>query len=238
METIAARFFLALLLAGTSHGAVLWTTTFTDSSAGANTGRNVVNTPSSPFTDTLTSTYNLTRSGSASPIFLTGTGNSVFNFNPQQNVDNASGAFWQASFTFTGGTSTFDLSSVAFQIYRFNNSGNTQASDAVSRTVNFSAYYTTDGGTTWSQFGATKNVNTTGSNTTNTHLNLDFSLASPVSVNLSENDFQIRFRAENDSTNAGANIGITSFTVNSIPEPSASLLLAAGSVLIFTRRRA
>ncbi len=235
---IIAPLLLSLPLVQASHAATLWTTTFTDSSAGANTGRNVVNTPSAPFSDTLTSTYALTRSGSDTPLFLTGTGNSVSNFNPRQNVDNASGAFWQADFTYIGGTATFDLSSVAFQIYRFNNTGNVQASDANSRTVNFSAYYTIDNGTTWTQLGTTRNINTTASNLSNVYLNLDFAASSPVSVDLTENDFRIRFRAENDGTNAGANIGINSFAVNAIPEPSSSLLLAAGSLLLITRRRA
>lgn len=238
MKTNFSKILLPLLLTGGAHGAVVWTTTFTDSSAGANTGRNVVNTAASGFTDTLSSTYVLTRSEAATPTFLTGTNNSAANFNPRQNVDNAAGAFWQADFTFTGGTSTVDLSGVSFQIYRFNNTGNTQASDATSRTVNFSAFYTTNGGTSWSPLGAVKNINTTTSNSGNILLNLDFALTNAATVDLSENDFQVRFRAENDGTNAGANIGINSFSVNAIPEPSASLLLAAGTILLITRRRA
>ncbi len=234
--------FAALCLAPGAHAAIaLWTTTFTDNSAGANTDRAMANAPAAPFTDNLSATWSLTRSGSASPIFLTGTDNNANNFNPNQNVDNAAGAFWQADFAFTGGTATIDLQGATFNIYRYNNGGNMQTADTLLRTVDFSAWYTTDGGTNWTPIGATQNVNTTASHTTNSPDNLfiplSFALPALSAVNLGTADFGIRFRAENDATNSGANIGINSFTVNTIPEPTAALLGALGLLGLMRRRR-
>lgn len=228
--------------AGVSQAAVtLWTTTFSDNSAGANTNRAMANTPSAPFADALSATWSLTRSGTATPLFLTGTSNGANNFNPRQNVDNAAGAFWQADFAFAGGASAIAFSGASFNIYRYNNTGAMQGADAVLRTVNFTAWYSINGGLDWIQMGATQNIDTTASNTTdspaNLYIPLTFSLASPATVDLGADDFLIRFRAENDATNAGANIGINSFAVNTIPEPSAALLGGLGLLGLLRRRR-
>lgn len=218
---------------------VLWNTSFTDNSGGLNTNRQVNNSGWAGVNST--ASWALTRSGSATPIFLTGATNGADNFNPNQNVDNAAGAFWQGDFNFSG-TGIFEFSSIDFDIYRYNNAGAMQISDSVVRTIDFSSFYTVNGGATWNQIGSTQNVNTTLSNTTNApdniYINLLFSLNSPISVNLASNQFAIRFRAANDSTNAGANIGINNFNVNSaIPEPSAILVLTIGWAGLAGRRR-
>jgi hypothetical protein len=217
---------------------VLWNTSFTDNSGGLNTNRQVNNNGWAGVNST--ASWALTRSGSGSPVFLTGANNGANNFNPNQNVDNAANAFWQGDFSFTG-TGIFEFSSIDFDIYRYNNSGAMQTSDNTVRSVDFSSFYTVNGGATWNQIGSTQNVNTTLSNTSspsNIYINLLFSLNSPISVNLASNQFAIRFRAANDNTIAGANIGINNFNVNSaIPEPSAVPVLTFGLAGLAGRRR-
>ena len=149
----------AAAFAGSAQAATLWTTTFsgTLNSAG-NASRTITNTPTGSFTDTLaTTTSALTRSSTGGNFFLTGTGNTFANYNPNQNVDNvASTAGWNAIFDFGTGTQTIDLSDVTFNVYRFNSGGATQATDATVRNVNISAEYSLDGGGAWTALAATK----------------------------------------------------------------------------------
>lgn len=236
--TIAAT----ILLAASAQGAVLWTTTFsgTNNTSG-NASRSITNTPSGSFTDTLaTTTSALTRNTATGNFFLTGSGNTFQNYNPNQNTDNAVGAGWNSIFDFGVGTQTILLSDVTFNIYRFNSSGNTQGVDSNVRSVNVSAEYTLDGGTSWADLAAAKSVNLTNSNSTNSvNIPLNFALASPAIVDLSINDFQIRYTVVNDNTNVGAYNGISSIEFNGtvVPEPSAALLGGLGLLALLRRRR-
>lgn len=230
---------LAIALAITLPGqaAVLWTTTFNGTD---NTARTMTSTAAGDFTGTLTSTYALTFNGTTpSPAFRTGTGNTVTNFNPDKNVDNAVGAGWNSVFDFNGGTQTISLSGVTFNVLRFNSTGAVQASDATVRSVLISGEYTLNGGTTWTSLASTQTVNLTGSNTTTPNLALSFDLAVPVTVNLASDDFQIRYTVLNDGTNAGAYNGITSIVANGsvVPEPGAALLGSLGALALLRRRR-
>lgn len=230
---------LAIALAITLPGnaAVLWTTTFNGTD---NTARTMTNTVSGDFTSTLTSTYTLTFNGTTpSPAFRTGTGNTVTTFNPDKNVDNAAGAGWNSVFDFNGGTQTVSLSGVTFNILRFNSTGAVQASDTTARNVLISGEYTLNGGTTWTSLAATQTINLTTSNTATPNIALNFDLASPVTVNLATDDFQIRYTVLNDAVNGGAYNGITSIVFNgtTVPEPTAALLGSLGALALLRRRR-
>jgi hypothetical protein len=190
----------------------------------------------------VTTTSALTRSSTGGNFFLTGTGNTFANYNPNQNVDNvASTAGWNAIFDFGTGTQTIDLSDVTFNVYRFNSGGATQATDATVRNVNISAEYSLDGGGAWTALAATKLVNLTTSNTTTgVNIALNYALGAPVTVNLASDDFQIRYNVLNDGATAGAYNGISSmvFNGNVVPEPSAALLGGLGLLGLLGRRRA
>jgi MYXO-CTERM domain-containing protein len=233
----------AVLLAASAQGAVLWTTTFSGTvNNTGNSSRVITNTPSGSFTDTLaTTTSALTRSSATGNFFLTGTGNGFTNYNPNQNVDNvANTAGWNSIFDFGTGTQTIELSDVTFNILRFNSSGATQISDAFVRNVNISAEYTLNGGTSWTALAATQLVNLSNSNTTTgVNIALNYALGTPVTVNLSTDDFQIRYSVLNDNATAGAFTGISSMVFNGtvVPEPSAALLGGLGVLGLLRRRR-
>ena len=231
-------------LASYAQAAVLWTTTFSGTvNTAGNASRTIANTPVGLFTDTLaTTTSALTRSSTGGNFFLTGTGNTFANYNPNQNVDNVvSTAGWNAIFDFGTGTQTIDLSDVTFNIYRFNSGGATQATDTNVRNVNIGAEYTLNGGGAWTALAATKVVNLTTSNTTTgVNLALNYALGTPVTVNLASDDFQIRYTVLNDAATSGAYNGISSLVFNGsvVPEPSAALLGGLGLLALLRRRRA
>lgn len=235
-----SRTLVASILVSTasSHAAVLWTSTFSGTD---NTARAVINTPSGTFTDTLTATSALSvNGGNPSPLFRTGTGNTLANFNPDKNVDNAAGAGWNSIFDYNGGGQSISLSDVTFNIYRFNSSGNVQASDANIRNVLISGEYTLNGGTTWTSLAAAKTVNLSNSSTASPNIALNFALTTPVDIDLANDDFQIRYTVLNDSVNVGAYNGISSisFSGSVIPEPSAAVLSGLGMFALLRRRRA
>jgi hypothetical protein len=224
----------------TTHAATLWVTTFsgTNNTSG-NASRTITNTPTAPFTDTLaTTTSALTRNITGGNFFLTGTNNGFNNYNPNQNVDNASNAGWNAVFDFNVGTATIDLTDITFRIYRFNSSGATQATDGNNRTVNLTTEYTLDG-STWNQVATSQAVNLTTSVTGNQFLNQTFTFASPLEVDLANDDFSVRFTVANDNQNSGAFLGINSITFNGtvVPEPTAALLGSFGLLPLLRRRR-
>lgn len=224
------------------HAAVLWNTTFSGSNNTDNASRTITNTPSGEFTDTLaTTTSALTRSSTTGNFFLTGTGNVFGNYNPNQNVDNAAGAGWNAVFDFGTGSQTISLTDVTFNIFRFNGSGATQATDASVRDVNIGAEYTLNGGGSWTALAATQLVNLTNSNTTTgVNIALNYALESPVTVNLATNDFRIRYTVVNSGVSTGAYNGISSIAFNGsvVPEPTTALLGGLGLLSLLRRRRA
>lgn len=231
------------MLAASAQGAVLWTTTFsgTANTAG-NASRVITNTPSGSFTDTLaTTTSALTRSSTGGNFFLTGTGNTFANYNPNQNVDSAAGAGWNSTFDFGTGTQTIELSDVTFNIFRYNSSGALQTvADTNIRNVNISAEYTLNGGTSWTPLATTKVVNLTNSLAPdNTNIALNYALGTPVTVDLATDDFRIRYSVVNDNANVGAFTGISSMVFNGdvVPETSAALLGGLGLLGMLRRRR-
>jgi hypothetical protein len=233
----------AVLLTASTHAAVLWTTSFsgTVNNAG-DASRTITNTPSGTFTDTLATTVStLTRNTATGNFFLTGTGNTFANYNPNQNVDNpASTAGWNAIFDFGAGLQTIDLTDVTFNIFRFNSTGATQSTDSNVRNVNISAEYTLNGGSSWTALAATKLVNLTNSNTTTgVNIALNYALSAPVTVNFASDDFRIRYTVLNDNTAVGAFNGISTIVFNGevVPEPTTSLLGALGILALIRRRR-
>ena len=254
-KLILAAAAAPLALVCSSHAATLWTTTFsgTVNNAG-NASRTITNTPAGSFTDTLSGTTSaLTRSSTGGNFFLTSpTGvttplgpfvNGFNYYNPNQNVDNASGASWNSIFDFGAGSQTVSLTDVTFNVYRFNSGGVIQASDVNVRDVNISAEYTLNGGTDWTPLAATKLVNLTASNSTalaGPVLALNFAPDSPVVVDMASDNFQIRYTAINANANAGAFNGITSmvFSGTVVPEPSVALLGGLGLLGLLRRRRA
>lgn len=229
---------LALAICLPAQGAILWTTSF---SGIDNTARTLVNTPGGDFTDSLSSTYELSFNGTvpATP-FLSGTGNPMTNFNPNKNVDNAAGAGWNSVFDFNGGSQVISLSGVTFNIYRFNSTGAVQAPDTTPRSVLISGEYTLDGGANWLSLASTRTVNLTDSNTSTPMIALDFNLDTAAEVDLASDDFRIRYTVLNDGANAGAFNGINSITFDGtvVPEPSAFLLGSLGALALLRRRRA
>jgi MYXO-CTERM domain-containing protein len=157
-------------------------------------------------------------------------------------VDNATGAGWNAVFDFGAGLQSIDLSDVTFNIFRFNSSGATQATDTTVRNVNISAEYTLNGGSSWNALAATQLVNLTNSNTTTgVNIALNYALAAPVTINLATDDFKIRYTVLNDAANAGAFNGISSIVFNgevvAVPESSTALLGGLGLLGLLRRRR-
>lgn len=234
LRTIASIF----VSAASSQAAVLWTTTFSGTD---NSARLIANTPSGAFTDALTATSALTvNGGTPATPFRTGTGNTLANFNPDKNVDNAAGAGWNSIFDYNGGSQSILLSDVTFNIYRFNASGNVQGTDANIRSVLVSGEYTLNGGSDWISLATTKTVNLTNSVTSSPDIALNFALSAPVNVNLATDDFRIRYTVLNDSTNVGAYNGISSIAINGsvVPEPASAALGGLGILLLLRRRRA
>lgn len=243
MNSLPAFAIASLLLSsGSLHAVTLWTTTFTGTvNTSGDASRTVVNTPAGTFTDTLSGTTSaLTRSSATGNFFLTGSNNNFNNYNPNQNVDNAAGASWNSIFNFGPGLQTIELTDVTFNVYRFNSSGGIQAFDTVVRNVNISAEYTINGGANWIALAPTVLVDLTASNTTTPNIVLNFALSSPVTVDMATNDFQIRYTAANNNTNAGAFNGISSMVFNGsvVPEPSVALLGLFGGLGLLLRRRA
>jgi|GEM_PF-5775549 len=236
-NTYASYLAVLLAMSSSSTAAVLWTTTFSGSN---NTVRTLINTSTGAFTDSLSGSYALSFNISdPSPLFNTGTGNTLNNFNPNKNVDNVTGAGWNSVFAFGAGSQSITLSDVTFNVYRFNSSGNTQATDANVRSVLINADFTLDGGASWTSLAAQKSVNLTNSVTSSPNIPLDFALGTPVAVNLATEDFRIRYTVTNDATNVGAYNGISSiaFSGSVVPEPSAALLGGLASLVLLRRRR-
>ncbi len=153
-------------------------------------------------------------------------------FTPNQKINDGD---WTATFTFTVNNEVeFTFNKIDLNVIAFNSSGNNQESgDGVSRQVDFAISIMSD--ETEVAKGTIENLNITGG-TYDKPMQVGIALDRLFTAT---DDFSIVITASVGTTNEGTYAGLKSFTLSSVPEPSAFGMLAGlgALALVASRRR-
>lgn len=240
-KTLLSLGVITASLTCSAYSAVLWTTTFSGTDG---TDRVLTNTPGTIVGTTATDILTFQDTSFSGNAFLhNGSTASGIYYSPNTNVDNPSAGggqntgSWTSVFNYGAGSTSFSLESISLGLVRFGSTGSfSDGTDGLVRDINFTVEYSLNGGGAWTPI-ETKTLDSTASNPVTNVIPLDFALATPVTVDLANDQFSVRFTAANTGGNTGAYIGMESVSIN-VPEPSTALLGALGMLALLRRRRA